>query len=104
MMIDVPVSPDQPVSPAHFTEQRMEAIALPCGEGRNQILEFCAIRIQSEGGVPPWPCSISGRVATPCGQGRGVCSATHLKTVRLNRLLSGLAYFSPVATRKESFR
>src|ERR1700722_4377585 len=58
----------------------------------------------SAGGVPPRPCSISGRVGTPGGHRTGVRSATHLMNVRCSRLVAGLAYFSPMATRNESLR
>ena len=58
----------------------------------------------SAGGVPPRPCSISGRVGTPGGHRSGVRSAIHLISVVCSRLVAGLAYFSPMPTRNESLR
>ena len=62
-------------------------------------------RSKSPGGVPPpVPCSISGRVWTPFGQGAGKRSAIHFTNVRKRRLVAGLADFSPIGTWKESVK
>jgi hypothetical protein len=64
---------------------------------------------KSSGRVPPRSTSTSGRVSTPCGQGKGVCRATHFT----NQHGSGMEVteirvvdqsFSPIVTRKESAR
>ena len=99
-MVDVPVAPDHPIGSTHLAEHGMHAECGAAAEGQDHGAQLGAIALPVDGGVPPLPCSISGRVGTPGGHFIGVWRATHLKSVLCSRLLVGLATSRPTQRRK----
>ena len=95
MVIHVQVGPAEPGGVGHPAEERMD-LPVEAGRPRRDHLEQ-RLDPRDVGRELDRPRAaallISGLVMIPCGQGRGTYRTSHLRTVRLKRLVSRVTGF-----------